>query len=70
MKGSANIEQSRERLNNIKLKGSIREIELLEDIFEEAAKNGQCQIISKSRLLNNKGSEDKRKFIAIKSKED
>ncbi len=67
---SSNIEQNKERLNQIKLKGSEKDIRFLEEIFDEAERNGQCQIISKSELLNNKGSEDKRKFIALKFKEE
>ena len=69
-KDSLSTKLNKKRLNQIKLKGSEKDIRSLEEIFDEAERSGLCEIISKSELLNNKGSDDKRKFIALKLKEE
>ena len=69
-KDSVLIKQNKVNINQLKLIGTKKEIELIEDIFDKAASSGECVVVSKSELLNNRGFNHKRKFIAIKTKED
>lgn len=63
-------EQLRKKERKVKLIGTEEEVLAIEAIFDDAADDNQCEIVSKSNLLPNRGQDTVRKFIQIKGIEE